>query len=271
MPITETAWSTWSITRSIVGRARSITNGRIMIPSTPPRAAIASICASLRLRGVSYSARQAACETSTGASPRGLEHVGEGLLGGVREVEDHAARREPLDEAAAAHAEPALRRLGDAVGEDVAVVPGQAGHAHAERPEVVGQLVVGLPRLGALDRQHEADPVVGGERLHVAGARDLPHVGRVLGERPVERGGLADRPAQRGLARRLDLGVDRADLQAHVARAQRRQPVAAERVLLVAAHDELHQQVVVCVGEQRGGGHPQRTVRPAMTGASGEV
>ncbi len=50
------------------------------------------------LRGESKTLRQFAWLTSTGARPGLLEHVAERLLGGVREIEDHPARAEPLDE-----------------------------------------------------------------------------------------------------------------------------------------------------------------------------
>ena len=101
-------------------------SGRPSSRAPRPAQRCASIWPSLTLRGESNTLRQFAWLTSTGCVARDLEHVAEGLLGGVCEIEDHPALAEALDEPDAARAETALRRLGDAVGEDVAEVPGQA-------------------------------------------------------------------------------------------------------------------------------------------------
>ena len=47
---------------------------------------------SVTLRGWSWTARQAACETSTGASPLRCEHLCEERGRGMGEIEDHAER-----------------------------------------------------------------------------------------------------------------------------------------------------------------------------------
>ena len=183
---------------------------------------------------------------------RGLEHLGEGPLGRMREVEDHSQRGEPADEPSAEAGQTAVGGLAEAVRERVATVPGERHHAHAELPEDVRDPWVVAQRLDAFEREHDPDSAVEGVQI-VCRPNDH-HVVRTLACRAVERLHLRERAAQGELGEVFELDKDRAHLHPDAARAQLRQPVRRERLLLVGAKRQLEEQVVVCVDD-----HPRRS------------
>ena len=185
---------------------------------------------------------------------RALEHLGERALVGVREVERDRQPGHAIDERAADLAEPSGGRLGRAVGERVAAVPGQRGHAHAERAEHVDQAGVVAERLHALEREHEAE-AAGLERGVQVGGRAHRDRLRGLGDRAVELGDAEQRLAQRQLGQVGIVRVERADLEPHAARLELRQPAVREWLLLAAEEHELHEQVAVRVREPQGSAH----------------
>ena len=249
-PITSTACSRWSIARSIVRRSGSIAIGCSIRPKTPSRSASARSCSSVRLRGVSLTARQPACVTQT--RPAYVSRHSSKSRGEACE----RSRITPSSAKRASSLRPSPREaavVGSAVRERVAPVPGQPGHPQAELPEEVGCRDLVAERLDALEGEHQPDPLAALDRVEI---RLRPHRQDALGvlaHGVVESGHLAERLAQAPLRLELELDEDRADLKADAAGLEQRQPRLREHVRLaepVLAVRELQQQVGVSVGEQ---------------------
>ena len=176
-------WSTWSTRRSTVG---SCDDERMR-----EHADDAAVCrerAQLVVRQVAWCVDEGPAVRMARDDRRlrrGLEHVGEGPLGRVREVEDHSQRGEPADELSAEAGETAVGGLAEAVRERVATIPGERHHAHAELPEDVRNPWVVAQRLDAFEREHEPDSVV--EGVQIACRANDHHVVRRLACRAVER------------------------------------------------------------------------------------
>ena len=192
-----------------------------------------------------------------------LEHLGERALVRMREIERDRQPRHAVDEHAADLAEASERRLDRPVRERVAAVPRQRGHAHAERAEHVDQAGVVAERLHALEREHEAE-AAGLERGVQIGGRAHRDRLRGLGHRAVEFADAQKRLAQSQLGQVGIVGVERADLEAHAARFELRQPAVREWVLLPAEEHELHEQVAVRIREPQGSAHTHTTVERSL-------
>ena len=118
--------------------------------------------------------------------------------------------------------------LGRAVGERVAAVPRQPGHADPELPERLRRPGLVAELLDALERQHQADPLTAHDAVEVGGRPHLEHAVGVLADGPQETGRLAERLAQRALRLALELDEDRAHLQSDAAGLEQGQPGARE-------------------------------------------
>ena len=132
---------------------------------------------------------------------RALEDLRERAARGVREVEDHPQRDEPVDELASEPREPAalLRR---AVGEGIPPVPRQPRHPDAERVEDVGGPGLDAEALDALEGEQQPDPLTRLDRVQIRRGRDLDDIGVAFSERAVEGRRERERLAKRAL--RLD-------------------------------------------------------------------
>ena len=191
-----------------------------------------------------------------------VDDVAPGLLGRVREVENDAEFVEAADERSASAGQ-SLRRCLDSSGELVRVVPREARRAHAALMPLLEGGGIARERLGSLHREHEPQTRV----VELDARADLADPLDVLLDCAVELHRLVERPFTRFAVRRRR-AVERADLDAHPARLEHRQPVALEharpaaaqnelqRLLLAAARNELEQHVVVRIDD-----HVRRVLR----------
>ena len=248
-------WSTWSSEAFDRGGLRTIAKGccehadDAAVCRERAQLVVPTGCAVWSMR-----ARQFAWLATQTAPAPVSRHVGEGPLGGVREVEDllPAWRSRPSSSAEAG--ETAVGGLAEAVRERVATIPGERHHAHAELPEDVRDPWVVAQRLDAFEREHEPDSVAALDRVEIRAA-SAPPATRSGFSRTAWWSAVTWRSASRRRSLRLELELDedRADLQADAAGLEQRQPRLREDVRLaepVLAVRELQQQVGVGVGEQ---------------------
>ncbi len=253
IPITATAWSTWSSQRESVGACGSTTNAIAIIPSTPP----------LRREPLELPVREVPRMVDDGAAAGVRDREGDvrcqdvapRLLGCVRQIEHDAELAEATDERLSPVGQPLRRRL-DPTRELVREVPRQARHAHAAPVPVLEGLGGAFERLQALHREHETQARV----VEVGARADLADALGVLGDRASELGLLGEGEVAR-LGARRGRRIERADLDADAARLELRQPVPLEQALRAVAedghdgfrpavaHDELEQQVAVGIDD----------------------
>src|SRR5437763_16025401 len=117
-------------------------------------------------------AERAAAGVADGHVSRALHCLGEGGLGGVREVEDGTALAELIDELAAAIRE-ALRGRVDPGGEAVREVPRQPDDPDAEVPELPERRRISLERLDSLHRQQEPNLAFRADAFEIGARPDL--------------------------------------------------------------------------------------------------
>ena len=172
---------------------------------------------------------------------------------GVGEIEDHPEPDELVDERPAQPRQPAV--LGSAVGERVAAVPGQPGHAHAELPERLGRPRLVAELLDAFEREHQPDPLAALDRIEVGRRPDLHDPLGALADGTEQAGRLAERLAERALGLPLELDEDRAHLQPDAAGLEQGEPRPGEGARFAEAQlpvAELEQQVEVGVRDHAG-------------------
>jgi hypothetical protein len=163
----------------------------------------------------------------------------------MREVEDDTQVHEAADESSPAVGEAPFGCL-DPARELVRSVPRQARGPDAERVPRLERVGIALEGLDALHREHEPQARV----VEVVPRQHPASTVRALVDGQPELGLLGERP----LACRLrgDVGgVERADLDADAAGLEPWQPVPLEQAIVTPAKDELEQQVVVGVDDQR--------------------
>ena len=225
-PTSSTACSRWSTTRSSV---RSIVPDRDRVEHEAEEPARVRESAELVVRevaGVVVDGPAGGVRADHRGTAGPGDDLGERRRRRVGEVEDHAEPDERVDERAPEAGEATV--LDGTVGERVAAVPRQPGHAHPELPERLGGPDLVAELLDALERQHQADPLASRDGLEVGRRPDLEHAVGALAGGPQETGRLAECLAQGALRLALELDEDRAHLQADAAGLEQRQPRARE-------------------------------------------